>query len=158
MTIPTDFNPETDLRIERWIRATQETLWRCWAEPELFRQWFTPKPVEVIAAENDLRSGGRSFNVMRLPDGTEIRNEGCFVYAEKAKRLVFTDAMEAGFRPKAQPFMCCDLRLIPQDGGTLYACHVMHPSAADKARHEEMGFFDGWATALAQLDAVATSV
>jgi uncharacterized protein YndB with AHSA1/START domain len=158
MTPDAMFNPETDLQIDRLIAAHPETIWRCWAEPALFKQWFTPHPVEVTEVDNDLRAGGRAFNVMRLPDGTEFRNEGCFLVADPAKRLVFTDAMQSGFRPAATPFMTCDLRLTPQANGTLYTCHVMHPTPEDRARHEEMGFFDGWGTTLEQLDALARSL
>ena len=99
------FDPATDLKIERVIRGTPETIWRCWAEPDLFKQWFTPKPVEVTEVDNDLRAGGRAFNVMRLPDGQEYRNEGCFLLADYPRRLVFTDALMVGFRPKPTAFM-----------------------------------------------------
>ena len=158
MTPPAPFNPETDLQISRLMNARPETIWRCWAEPALFKQWFTPRPVEVTEVDNDLRSGGRAFNVMRLPDGTEVHNEGCFLLADPARQLVFSDAMQSGFRPAASPFMTCDLRLTPQANGTLYACHVMHPTAGDRDRHVEMGFFDGWGTALEQLDALARAL
>ena len=66
------FNAETDLKIERLIAAKPETIWRCWAEPELFKQWFVPPTIEVNEVENNLHAGGRAFNVMKLPDGTLI--------------------------------------------------------------------------------------
>jgi uncharacterized protein YndB with AHSA1/START domain len=150
------FNPDTDLKIERLINAAPETIWRCWAEPELFKQWFVPHPVEVTEVDNDLRPGGRAFNVMKLPDGTLMENDGCFLLVDRYSRLVFTDGVLSGFRPSPNPaFMTADIRLIPQDGGTLYAAHVMHSDSKKRDEHEKMGFFDGWGTTLEQLAALA---
>jgi uncharacterized protein YndB with AHSA1/START domain len=60
MTPSATFNPETDLQISRLMNACPDTIWRCWAEPAHFSQWFTPHPAEVTAVVNDLRAGGRS--------------------------------------------------------------------------------------------------
>lgn len=153
-----NFNPETDLQIERLVRSMPESIWRCWAEPELFKQWFTPPGVEVTEVDNDLRPGGRAFNVMKLPDGTLMPNEGCFIDAVPYEKLVFTDAMTAGFRPAASPFMTAICDLIPQDGGTLYRATVLHVDAEGRKRHEEMGFHEGWGTTLDQLAELAAAL
>ena len=153
-----NFNPETDLQIERLIKAAPETIWRCWEEPELFKQWFTPPAVETVECDNDLRAGGRAFNVMKLPDGTLMENEGCFLLAERFERLVFTDGMRSGFRPAPDCFMVADVRLIPQEGGTLYHAHVMHRSAEQREQHEKMGFLEGWGITLDQLAELAQSL
>lgn len=151
------FNPDTDLKIERLMKATPETIWRCWAEPDLFKQWFVPPPVEVTEVENDLRPGGRAFNVMKLPDGTLMENDGCFLLAERHRRLVFSDAVRSGFRPAPNAgFMTADVRLIPQEGGTLYQAHVMHFDAEKRLEHEKMGFHEGWGTTLDQLAELVT--
>ena len=47
----TDFDPTLDLRLERMIAARPETLWRCWTDPELIKQWFCPVPSRVWHAE-----------------------------------------------------------------------------------------------------------
>ncbi len=155
-----EIDPDLDLHIERLMRCRPETIWRCWAEPELFKQWFTPPTVKVIDAQNDLRPGGRAFNVMQLQDGTTMPNDGSFILAEPYRRLIYTDALLAGFRPSPNaPFMTVDLRLIPQPGGqTLYAAHIMHSSAENRAQHEEMGFAEGWGTTLAQLAALVETL
>ncbi len=153
-----DLDPETDLEIERVIRAAPEVIWRCWAEPDLFKQWFTPPGVEVIHCENVLEPGGRAYTVMRLPDGTEMPGDGCFLVADYPRRLVQTDAMLAGFRPKSEAFMTVDLTMTPVEGGTRYHAHVMHPDKAARDSHLEMGFHDGWGTMMEQLDRLAASL
>ncbi|MEL7461843.1 MAG: SRPBCC domain-containing protein [Pseudomonadota bacterium] len=153
-----EVNPKTDLTMERLIRARPETIWRCWAEPELFKQWFTPPTVKVIDCEQVLEPGGRSFTVMKLPDGTQMPLEGCFLVADHPKRFVYTDALAPGFRPLESGFMTVDVTLTSQDGGTLYRAHVMHVSAAQRAQHLQMGFKDGWATTFAQLGDLAADL
>jgi uncharacterized protein YndB with AHSA1/START domain len=39
----------------------------------------------------------------------------------------------------------------PEGEGTKYTAIAMHPDEASAKRHEEMGFQDGWGTALDQL-------
>ncbi|WP_417722235.1 SRPBCC family protein [Salipiger sp.] len=152
------FNPETDLKLERFIKARPETVWRCWEEPDLFRQWFCPKPVEVTEIDHDMRAGGRAYTVMKLPDGTLMPNDGSFLLVEKPNRLIFTDALLAGFRPVSSPFMVADIRYTAQDGGTLYTAHVMHPDAAKRDEHDKMGFQEGWGTVAGQLAELAESL
>ncbi len=154
-----DFNPDLDLRIERVIRGRPETIWRCWEDPELFKRWFVPPPTQVIESENVLESGGRAFNVMRLADGTEHRNEGCFLLVEPLRRVVYSDGLHAGFRPSSEaPFMTVDLVLTPTSNGTTYAAHVMHASADQRKSHLEMGFEDGWGTTIGQLDELVQEI
>lgn len=152
------FDPETDLRLDRMIGAPPETIWRCWAESELFKQWFTPPGVDVVEVENDLTPGGRAHVVMKLPDGTLMPSEGCFLLADYPRRLVYTDAMRAGWRPNPEPFMSVIVDLEPRENGTLYKARVLHHDKAARIRHEEFGFHDGWPTTLAQLDELASGL
>ena len=153
-----DFDPEKDLQIERLMNGNPQAIWRCWEEPDLFKRWFTPPPVEVAEVDYDLRPGGRSYVVMKMPDGSLMPSEGCFLVADRYKRLIFTDAVMKGFRPAETTFMTADIELTPKDGGTLYRVHVMHASAAQKDEHEKMGFHDGWGTTLRQLDELVATV
>jgi uncharacterized protein YndB with AHSA1/START domain len=95
---------------------------------------------------------------MRLRDGAEVHNEGCFLLADPERQLVFTDAIQSGFRLAASAFMTCDLRPMPWATAPLYACHVMHPTAEHRVRHEEMGFFDGCGPTLKQRDRLACTL
>lgn len=82
-----------------------------------------------------------------------------FLAVEPERRLVWTNALGPGFRPKSQPkgeslgfFFVADLRLSARvSGGTSYTANVMHQSHAAKLAHEDMGFQHGWGAALDQL-------
>ena len=44
-----------DLLITRLIPASAHTLYRCWTEPELLKQWFAPRPWSIAKADLDVR-------------------------------------------------------------------------------------------------------
>ena len=46
----------------------------------------------------------------------------------------------------------------PVADGTRYRALVLHASAAERKRHETMGFFDGWGVATDQLEALAGTI
>ena len=51
--------------------------------------------------------------------------------------------------------MTADITMEAVEGGTRYRALVRHKSDADRQKHEEMGFHDGWGTCLSQLEALA---
>ena len=68
-----------DLVITRDIDVARELLWRCWTQPSLITQWFTPPPFRTVGAELDLRPGGSSVVTMQGPDGTHYPNRGVYL-------------------------------------------------------------------------------
>ena len=146
-----------DLILTRRMAASPERVYRAWTEPELLKQWFTPKPVVTKEVVLDLRPGGRFFTLMLMPDGTEFPNEGCVLLAETNRRLVFTECLTEGFRPAASPMllMTAEITFAPDGDGTLYTARALHGTAATRDEHEKMGFHDGWATAATQLEELA---
>ncbi|MGP1355655.1 SRPBCC family protein [Roseicyclus sp.] len=148
-----------DLVLERVLDAPRANVWRCWTEPELMKDWFCPKPWRVTEARLDLRPGGECFNIMEGPEGERVENPGVFLAVEPGERLVFTDAFLPGWRPTGEPFMVGEIRLADADGGrTRYHARAMHWSEETRARHEAMGFHEGWGIAADQLEALARTL
>lgn len=152
---PPEIDPERDLVLERSVPVTPAQVWRAWTTPEHVKHWFCPRPWAVTECDIDLRPGGRFRTVMRSPDGKETHDgEGCFLEVVENRRLVWTSALGPGYRPLRGdddfPFTAYVL-LEPDGDGTRYTAIAVHPDADWKKRHEEMGFHDGWGTALDQL-------
>jgi uncharacterized protein YndB with AHSA1/START domain len=153
-----------DLSLTRRLDATPDVIWRCWTDSDLLKRWFAPKPVETVEAVIEPRPGGRFFTLMRVPDHGDIGGEGCILVAEPARRLVWTNCMEAGFVPAtlgtgAMDFaFSADIRLTPEDGGCRYDVVLRHRTDADRAAHEKMGFHDGWGAAIAQMEILARTL
>ncbi|SPF80017.1 SRPBCC family protein [Pseudoprimorskyibacter insulae] len=154
----TQFNPVLDLELVRHIKASPETIYRCWTEPSLLEQWFCPKPWCVTDADIDPRPGGRFNFIMRGPEGEEVPYRTCFLEVIPNQKLVSTDALSEGYRPNDKVFLTSSITLTPQDGGTLYRAIAMHNTVEAKDQHEKMGFHDGWGAAATQLEDLAKSL
>ncbi|MFG0328994.1 MAG: SRPBCC family protein [Phycisphaerales bacterium] len=152
MTSRPEINPELDLVLERVVEARPELIWRAWTEPEALKKWFTPEPWETVDCEIDLRPGGIFSTTMKSPDGEILpAHPGCFLEVVENRRLVFTDALGPGFRPKSEPFMTAIILLEPEGEGTRYTAIARHADPEARAKHEAMGFEPGWGAALDQL-------
>ena len=106
----------------------------------------------------DLRPGGHFRGVIRGPEGEAMPNIGCYLEVVPHRRLVWTDALAGGYRPRAEPFMTGIITFEPVAGGTLYRGLALHADAQARARHEAMGFHDGWGRATDQLVALARTL
>jgi len=149
-----------DLVLERWVDVPPELVWAAWTEPRHLTRWFTPAPYTTPECQVDLRPGGRFRVVMRSPDGQETATEGCYLEVTPARRLIWTGALGPGYRPAPALEPETDfpvtavIALAPQGGGTSYTAVAMHRDPDDRAKHEAMGFHDGWGKALDQLVAL----
>ena len=85
------------------------------------------------------------------PEGDEHDNVGCYLEVVENERLVWTDALAPGWRPKPDSFMTAILTIEPQGGGTKYTAIAIHKDEEDRKKHEAMGFREGWGKALDQL-------
>lgn len=165
-TTPDDAATDLTLAFTRTLSATPAAVWRCWTEPELLKQWFAPKPVEVPVAEIEARPGGRFKIVMIIPDhGTMDNDAGCILVAEPEKRLVWTNALGSDFKPNAMGTGPMDFAFTADislsatpDGGCTYQVRVHHARAEAAAAHKEMGFYDGWGTCATQLGDLAATL
>jgi uncharacterized protein YndB with AHSA1/START domain len=153
---------DRELVLSRLIDVPREKLWRCWTEPKLIVQWFTPPPWKTVHAEMDVRPGGSSTIVMKGPDGQEMPNRGVYLDVVKNERLVFTDAYTRDWEPSAKPFFTGVLTFEDQAGPgigkTLYTARARHWTKEDRDAHDKMGFHTGWAIATDQLTALARTL
>lgn len=166
MTPKTDEpDPRLDLVLERIVDVPRELVWKAWTTPEYLKKWFTPAPWETIDCEIDLRPGGVFRTVMRAPDGqVQPEGTGCYLEVIENEKLVWTDALEPGFRPASRPNGCIDgfftaiILLEAHDQGTKYTAIAKHSDEEGRKKHEEMGFHEGWGKALEQLVALVKTM
>jgi uncharacterized protein YndB with AHSA1/START domain len=160
------FDPALDLLLERVVDVPPHLVWRAWTKPEDLKKWFCPRPWQTVECDVDLRPGGLFRTVMQGPDGERHDHVGCFLEIIENRRLVFTSQLGQDYRPLPEQLpgddgLCQDLAMTayvtmdPEGGGTRYRAMVLHRSPDDRKRHDEMGFSEGWSTALDQLVEVA---
>jgi uncharacterized protein YndB with AHSA1/START domain len=154
-------DPHLDLVLERVIDVPRSRVWEAWTNPEHLKKWFTPEPWKTVDCEMDLRPGGIFRTVMRSPEGQEFPNVGCFLEIVENEKLVWTSALLPGYRPAnlaptpghecAELAMTAIILLESQGSKTKYTAIVLHADPEGRRKHEEMGFHEGWGTALDQL-------
>ncbi len=146
----------SELTISRFIKAPPATVWKAWSTPEHLAKWWIPAPIECQVVKLDLRPGGGFETRMREGGGAfQPHVDGCFLEIVPEARLIFTTVLTEGWQP-TEPWLALTaiISFEAEGNGTRYASRVLHKSAADAQKHDDMGFQEGWGTAIAQLAAV----
>jgi uncharacterized protein YndB with AHSA1/START domain len=154
-------DPRLDLVLERIIDAPKDLVWNAWTQPEHVKKWFTPAPWSTSDCEIDLRPGGIFRTVNRSPEGEEFTNVCCYLEVVKGERLIWTMALEPGFRPsqgrKDIPVFTAVISFEAHGKGTKYTAVAMHLDEAGSKKHAELGFHEGWGAATDQLVKLVTA-
>jgi len=149
-------NPDLDLTLQRVIRAPRAVVWRAWTEPSQLEQWWVPAPAVARVDRLEAQPGG-AFVTRISDDGVEFgpHMDASFLVVDDRERLVFTNAVDSRWRPtRPDPIaMVAEIVLRDHPDGTDYRVVVRHGDPAARARHEELGFFDGWGAVAGQLAA-----
>ena len=149
-------NSDLDLTLQRVIRAPRAVVWRAWTEPSQLEQWWVPAPAVARVDRLEAQPGG-AFVTRISDDGVEFgpHMDASFLVVDDRERLVFTNAIDSGWRPtRPDPVaMVAEIVLRDHPEGTDYQVVVRHGDPAARARHEELGFFDGWGAVTGQLAA-----
>lgn len=150
-------NPDCDLTLQRIIRAPRSEVWRAWTQPDLLERWWIPAPMIARVDTLEVRPGG-GFVTRMSEDGREFvpHTDSVFLVVEQDERLVFTNAVTSQWRPASpEPVaITAEFMLVEHPDGTDYRVVVRHSDSAARARHEELGFHDGWGAVTDALAAV----
>ena len=150
-------NPDLDLTLRRVIRAPRTIVWRAWTDPSQLAQWWVPAPTIARVDRLEVRPGG-AFVTSMSDDGVEFvpHLDASFLVVDDLERLAFTNAVDSRWRPaRPDPIaMVAEILLDDHPTGTDYRVVVRHGDPAARARHEELGFFDGWGSVTEQLAAL----
>ena len=156
---------DLDLVLERTLDAPIDLVWKAYTDPDHLKRWFAPRPYEITECELDLRPGGIFRIRMVGPDGfdTGHGNAGCVLEVVDGEKFSWTSALGPGFRPAEMAETGCESFPMTAivtfgdagDGKTAYRAVALHKDAADREKHEQMGFHDGWGTVAGQLEEYA---
>jgi uncharacterized protein YndB with AHSA1/START domain len=146
---------DNDLSIERVLDAPVAAVWRAWSEH--LPEWWCPRPWTTDLHTLDLRPGGRFVTTMHGPEGQSFPGESVFLEIVPERRVVFTNALTAGWQPQsAEPVMMVGLfEMEPEGERTRYRATARHWTADASEQHAAMGFEAGWGAVAVQLEEVA---
>jgi uncharacterized protein YndB with AHSA1/START domain len=147
---------EREIVITRVFNAPRELVFKAWTDPQHVAQWWGPKGFTTRVNEMDLRPGGTSRYVMCGPDGTEYPVKGVFHEVVPPERIVSSDEFDEGFEEvvKADLPKGIIMTAIFEDlnDKTRLTLRIVHPTAEDRRKHEEMGVVAGWNSSFECLD------
>ncbi|MEX6690693.1 SRPBCC domain-containing protein [Danxiaibacter flavus] len=142
------------LVIERNFEATPEQVWMAWTQPEYLDQWWAPLPWRAETKSMDFKVGGRWLYCMVGPDETRHWCSVDFTRIEGQKSFENIDAFcdENGNRNYDMPAMKWKVDFAASATGTKVSIDVLFDSVADLEKIVEMGFQEGFASAMGNLD------
>jgi uncharacterized protein YndB with AHSA1/START domain len=135
------------LRLNRFIAARREQVFRAWISPALMQQWFCPVDMSVAQAEADPRVGGLYRVQMRKSSGELHITSGVYREVIPNERLVFTWGWEGPDRHET----LVTIELRDKDNGTELV--LIHERFADQGSADHHG--QGWRSCLENLAAHA---
>lgn len=78
-----------ELTVTRTIRASRQSVFRAWTDPELMMRWFVDTDGEMTLCEIDLREGG-SYRFEGSVGGNKWAIRGTYLEVRPPERLVYT--------------------------------------------------------------------
>lgn len=146
--------PNKKLVIERNFDASPEQVWKAWTEPEYLDQWWAPLPWRAETKSMNFSAGGRWLYAMV---GTNEERQWCcvdYTRIDEGKSFDTIGAFcdEHGNRNNEMPEMKWNLRFADSGTGTKVTIEVSFNSEADLEKIIEMGFQEGFASAMNNLD------
>ena len=140
---------DTELQITREFDAPRDLVFRCFAEPELLKQWLGPQRLEMRIDEFEFRDGGRYRYAHVEPDGTEYGFHGVFHGTQTPDSMLQTFEFEG-----APGHVSLDrMELVDLGNGrTLARSHSVYQSVEARDAMVESGMSDGMAQGYQKLD------
>jgi len=152
----TDVQSDREIVITRIVDAPRELVFKAWTETKHIEQWFGPKGFTTRVVENDLRPGGQWCYVMISSDGKEYPSKGVFREIVPPERVVTTDEFGEGIEEVLDidlpQGMVTTTTFEDMGGKTRLTIQIMHDTAGDRRKPEEMGVIAGWNSSLDCLD------
>jgi uncharacterized protein YndB with AHSA1/START domain len=131
----------------RRIKARPQTVFEAITSPEGIAHWWGPDTGPVLAAETDLRVGGRYRVRFRLLDGTEHESTGTYLELVRPEKIVMSWRWTGGAEDPGESRVEFELRAIPEGTELTFSHSKLHDE--DSRRSHE----DGWTGALNKLEA-----
>jgi uncharacterized protein YndB with AHSA1/START domain len=136
------------LRVSRRLPARPEDVYRAWTEPERIRRWMSPGSAQLVAAECDVRVGGR-FHLLMRDRGVDYEHTGEYRALRPPEGLEFTWVSKGTH--ERETLVTVELREAG-DATDLVLVHTRLPDAEAVARHR-----GGWEGIVRKLEQHVTA-
>ncbi len=145
---------DCELVVTRSVKGPARLVYKAWAEPELFRQWWAPASfcVTIISYEADVRTGGHYRLVMGHASSDQpMAFFGKYLEVVPGSRIVWTN--DEGDEEGA----ITTVTFEEKDGHTQVVVHDLYPTKDALDEAIESGSTSGWGEQLAQLEQLVSA-
>lgn len=139
---------DRELAVIRCFRAPVQLVYRAWADPALFRQWWVPRSygMTLVSCEMDVRVGGTyRLEIGHVSMDQPMAFYGTYLEVEPDRRIVWTNEESADGAITTVSF-------AERDGGTEVTISNLFPTAEALEQELASGACDGTAESLRQLE------
>lgn len=144
------------INVQREFAAPLSKVWAAWTESELLDQWWAPKPWRAETKTMDFREGGYWLYAMVGPDDERHWARVDYKTIKKNKWFNASDAFcdENGNPAEELPSVNWKNEFQATETGTKVIVDISFASESDLQKIIEMGFEQGFTSALQNLDAL----
>jgi uncharacterized protein YndB with AHSA1/START domain len=137
------------LTIEKTFNAPLQLVWDAWTQSEHILKWWAPNGMNIKVIQHDFKVGGRWKYSMIMSDGNEFISEGTYKEIVALKKIITS----ADFKPMTENV---ELQTYFEADGdkTKFTFSVIHATPEYCKQQEEMGFYNGWGSALNRLETI----
>ena len=138
--------------ITREFDADLSLVWDAFTKAEILDQWVAPKPFVAKTKVMDFKVGGRRFYAMVSPEGQERWLIQKFTSISPKTNFKFFNAFADQDENHELPGSNWSFNFSEQNGSTIVSISIYNESLARLEKMIEMGFKEGYAMQMKNLD------
>ena len=148
------------VKVTRQFAAPLSKVWAAWTQSELLDQWWAPKPWKTRTKKMDFREGGQWIYTMNGPEGEEhwCRADFKTISLNKSFKVSESFCDQNGNITHDFPIAYWHCEFIEASNKTTVNIEISYDSLADLEKYMELGFQEGFTSALGNLDDLFASV
>lgn len=143
--------------VNRAFDAELSLVWDAFTKPEILDQWWAPKPWISKTKFMDFKVGGRRFYAMVSPEGQERWAIQKYTSISPKTNFKMSNAFADKDENPELPGSDWDFSFSEQNGTTNVRIAITNESLARMEKMIEMGFKEGFAMALENLENLLTT-
>jgi len=144
--------------ITREFDAGLSLVWDAFTKPEILDQWVAPKPWVSKTKFMDFKVGGRRFYAMVSPEGQERWAIQKYTSISPKTNFKMLNAFADKDENPELPGSDWDLNFSEQNGTTTVRITIYNESLARLEKMIEMGFREGYALSMKNLEELLTTL
>jgi len=138
--------------INREFAAPLSLVWDAYTKQEILDQWWAPKPFASKTKVLDFKVGGRRFYAMVSPEGQERWSIQKYTSITPKTNFKMYNAFADKDENPELPGSDWDFKFSEQNGKTKVSITIYNESLARLEKMIEMGFREGYAMQMKNLD------